>query len=389
MGLYPTMPSNSNSAGRSRKWCFTMFFDCDKEPRGPGKDYFGDNWECEYLIVGYEICPKSNRPHYQGYVRFANPRALSGVRKLFTHTVTLDDNKQGYPGHWTPCKGTEAQNFNYCTKAEDIIVEFGIKESSPEVAEYKHQGKRNDIDLARNMIKAGAGMHEITNIVPSYQAMKCAEMMLKYMEVTRNWQPEIFWIWGPTGVGKSKFAFDQCKDPWVSGDTGKWFEGYDAHEDVIIDDIRGDFCKFHVLLRLLDRYPYRIEVKGGSRQFLAKRIFITSCHPPHKVYKDRGGEDLKQLGRRIAKIIFIESLTVAWEQPGSDIGIEPAIRFIVPAQRAAQEVGGNTTGPRRSAKADDTVPGLKAPPTSYSICTHDDIVDTEYGPMCYDCCEII
>ena len=36
----------------------------------------------------------------------------------------------------------------------------------------------------------------------------------------------------------------------------KWWEGYDGHEVVLLDDIRKDFCKFHELLTLLDIYPY-------------------------------------------------------------------------------------------------------------------------------------
>lgn len=307
---------------------------------GPGPDYFKD-WVCEYLYVGKEICPNTYRLHYQGYVRFANPRALGGVRKLFTHTITTMAGKQGYAGKWFACKGTEAQNVRYCSKDEDLIIEWGDREADLEPD--KEQGKRTDIANVRQMISEGKGMLDIVSTVNSAQAIKVAETMLKYLEPGRSWMPEVIWIYGPTGVGKSKYAFDHCVDPWVSGETGKWFEGYDGHEDVIFDDFRGDFCKFHVLLRLLDRYPYRIEVKGSSRQFLARRIFITSCHPPHEVYKDRAGEDLAQLGRRISQIIKMVSDSVTLCMPGTKIGLEPSDTLIAPERGPAQEVGGNTS----------------------------------------------
>ena len=90
---------------------------------------------------------------------------------------------------------------------------------------------------------------------------------------------------------------------WESGRNLKWWEGYDAHPNVLIDDFRKDFCTFHELLRILDRYPYRIEVKGTSRQLLAKRIIITCPYHPEIIYDTR--EDIGQLLRRITKIVYI------------------------------------------------------------------------------------
>lgn len=71
---------------------------------------------------------------------------------------------------------------------------------------------------------------------------------------------------------------------------------------MVIDDFRADFCKFHVLLRLLDKYPYVVEVKGGSRQWLAEEIFITAPMHPRDAYAHRSDEDIKQLLRRITTI---------------------------------------------------------------------------------------
>ena len=46
------------------------------------------------------------------------------------------------------------------------------------------------------------------------------------------------------------------EDIYTCLDNYKFWEGYDGHDNVIIDDIRGDFCKFHQLLKLLDRYKH-------------------------------------------------------------------------------------------------------------------------------------
>lgn len=142
-------------------------------------------------------------------------------------------------------------------------------------------------------------MRAIVDLVDSYPAIRMAETILKYKEEPRTSKPFVRWYWGASGTGKTRLAYEESdKDNrWISGKNLKWFDGYDAHTNVIIDDFRGDFCTFHELLRLLDRYEIRVENKGGSRQFKPVDIWITSCYPPDAVYATR--EDIEQLLRRI------------------------------------------------------------------------------------------
>lgn len=141
-------------------------------------------------------------------------------------------------------------------------------------------------------------MSEVVMVAKSYQSVKMAEQILKYHEKPRNAKPRVEWYYGPTETGKSRKAYEVLgEECYTCMSTGKWFEGYDAHTKVLIDDMRGDFFKFHELLRLLDRYAMRVETKGGSRQFLADHIIITSCRHPFDLFDTR--EDVQQLLRRI------------------------------------------------------------------------------------------
>jgi hypothetical protein len=85
--------------------------------------------------------------------------------------------------------------------------------------------------------------------------------------------------------------------------TNKWWPGYDGQKHVIIDDVRGSFCSYSTMLRLLDQYPFTVEYKGGTRELLAEVIFLTSCKPPNELYNL--DEDQQQLLRRIEEIIFL------------------------------------------------------------------------------------
>jgi len=255
----------------TRSYCFTLNnYTADEEANLRTLDPL-------YLIYGKEI-GDSGTPHLQGCVYFKNAKTLSATKKYFgTNRIHLEIT-QGIP----------QQASDYCRKENGEIYEYG---------QCPAQGKRNDLDEIREVIKTTGKMSEVVTVATSYQSVKMAEQILKYHEPKRNWKPTVEWYYGGTGTGKSHAAHGLLEDPYVALETAKWWDGYDAHENVIIDDMRKDFCKFHVLLRLLDRYAVAIETKGGTRQFLAKHIIITSCYHPALMFETR--EDIKQLLRRI------------------------------------------------------------------------------------------
>lgn len=258
-------------SARSRAWCFTL--NNYDEP-----DY---DIACRYMIIGDEV-GESGTPHHQGYIYFDRVKSFIQMKSM------LPDG-----AHIERAKGSPSQNRDYCSK-EKIFLERG---------ELPVQGKRTDFERVRDALHSGERMSDIVATATSHQSLRSAEMILRYQETARTWKPEVFWFWGPSGTGKTRTAFEEAPDAWVSGKNLRWWEGYDAHEDVIVDDFRGDFCTYHELLRILDRYEYRVEVKGGSRQLLAKRIFITCPNHPSNVYTTQ--ESIVQLLRRIDHIVHM------------------------------------------------------------------------------------
>lgn len=80
--------------------------------------------------------------------------------------------------------------------------------------------------------------------------------------------------------------------------------GYGGQEHVIIDEFRGGIDIAH-LLRWLDRYPVRVEVKGGSFPLLASRFWITSNIHPRQWYPDLDEATMDALLRRLTIINMI------------------------------------------------------------------------------------
>lgn len=90
-------------------------------------------------------------------------------------------------------------------------------------------------------------------------------------------------------------------DVWWTNGGLKWFDGYDAHACVILDDFRPEWCKLSFLLRLLDRYKLSVPFKGGFRAWKPTNIWITCPKHPSECYLD-AAEDNEQLIRRISII---------------------------------------------------------------------------------------
>jgi hypothetical protein len=153
------------------------------------------------------------------------------------------------------------------------------------------------------------GMREVTKH-SNMQQIRVAEKFLTYNEEPRDdsVKPKVTWIWGPPGCGKSRMArrITPKGDTYTKNTPTKWFDGYDAHEGLILDDFRDSWWPLTDMLSLIDRYERQVEVKGGQRQMRATHIVITCIWHPEQVYA-KDNEPNAQLLRRLDSIVEIQS----------------------------------------------------------------------------------
>lgn len=267
---------------RMRNVCFTVnnFTDADI--------LAFDSWDCDYMLYAKEIGAEGT-PHLQGYFEMSTQMTLTTFKKKLHPTA-----------HFEKAKGTADHNLKYIVgpfvdgdKVKPYNSDHVIR------GKPKSQGKRSDLETTRAVLKETGKMRDVVEVSNSFQSIKMAEVYLKYHEKSRTWKPEVSWFYGATGTGKTKLAYELMSPCYTCCANAKWFEGYDAHENVIIDDMRFDTFKFNDLLRFLDRYEYRVECKGSSRQFLAKKIIITAPTSPTEMFRGHTDEHLQQLIRRI------------------------------------------------------------------------------------------
>lgn len=90
---------------------------------------------------------------------------------------------------------------------------------------------------------------------------------------------------------------------YIKDPRTKWWDGYMGQENVIIDEFRGTIDITH-LLRWLDKYPVRVEVKGGSVPLCARRFWITSNLDPRMWYPELDDDTKEALLRRLGVIVY-------------------------------------------------------------------------------------
>lgn len=261
----------------ARSWCFTVN---NYEDIAHEHDTF-EAWPVEYIVVGEEVGAEGT-PHLQGAVTFTKPFFLTGVKKLHPWA------------HWEVMKAKDkADAFEYCKK-DGVFWEKG---------EYKSQGARSDIKKVYEEAKAGRSFKEFAlTHEPGYQALKCFQLVRRAIapdQIVRT----VNWYYGETGSGKSRAAADA--GAYFMNKHGAFWSEYNGEGIVCLDDLRPTDLSRGELLRMLDRYPYELSIKGKTDWWLAHTIFITTpltCEQFWDAMKGSADDKVGQLLRRVTTV---------------------------------------------------------------------------------------
>lgn len=226
--------------------------------------------ECDYMVYGFEICPTTGNPHLQGYLYWKNPRAYpnKALRKLF-------------PGiHDMVANGSAEDNRRYCLKLRPGDVP---NERYEEIGIKPVQGQRTDWARAITQIQQGSTVPDIIveqpHIAPCVRALLTVKQM---MVKSTHREINVIVLIGPPGSGKSKWAYDNYPNLF-SKPNGDWWDGYQGETTVLLDDFYGDI-KYPLLLKVCDRYPLQVQIKGGFVPANWDTIIITSNEHPDTWY---------------------------------------------------------------------------------------------------------
>lgn len=242
-----------------------------------------------YHVHGREV-GEHGTPHLQGYIEFASRLRLNQVKRICGDRI-----------HFEQRRGTPQQARDYCIKDGDYWETGDISTVS--------QGSRTDLAEACELIKSGKRVRDVAEQCPT-TFVKYSRGLLalrKQLAEKRTWKPNVVVYWGDPGTGKSRRVWDAEPEAYAHP-GGPWFDGYDGQEAVLFDDFTGSCFKIQYLLKLLDRYPMDVPVKGGFVSWVPRRIYITSNLPFDDWYAGARPIHVAALRRRIDQIMHFTNL---------------------------------------------------------------------------------
>jgi len=250
------------------------------------KNLFESTSSVKYLLFQEEQGHECDTRHLQGYIVFKSNQRLSGVRALVERA------------HWECARGGHEACVAYHSKQDTRTAgpwEFG---------EHGRPGQRTDLERAAELLRGGHGVRAVARDLPAVYirystGVHRLDGMLRRGE--RRAAIEAIVYYGDTGVGKTHRVHEEAGEDLYSPIVTKdkvWFDNYDGERSILFDDYNGEITLTY-FLRILDKYPLAVEVKGGTAWARWEKVYITSNLHPTEWYPLARGVHERALLRRL------------------------------------------------------------------------------------------
>lgn len=252
---------------------------------------------CKFLISCREIAPTTGHEHIHIYVHFEQPYKLS--KKILS-----------YGAHVEICRGSPKQNIDYISKDGNIIEEWGTRPS---------QGTRTVAEMKEMSIdEVSPQYYKIKKQIDEDERSKNTFFdMLNEIRNKNLKAPEIVYITGPSGKGKTYKAYEMAVEKYTNDEIGKLTLNNNFIDIVnenakcfVIEEFRDSQIRASDFLQLTDKYGYRANTKGGFCTLRPEMIIICSIKHPLTIYHD---EVNTQFMRRITSHINLCDNTISLE----------------------------------------------------------------------------
>jgi len=248
---------------RSRNFVFTNF---DLTRDEAWYKSFIEKHGVTYICYGDEICPKSKKPHHQGYVVFENPKSKKSVIKKFK------------PNYVEIADGSTSDNVKYTSK-DDKFHEYGIRPMDRGKKRSLGEMMREVSASGEEHVLASADDQELSTWARNYRSIREYQNMRR---PHRDFMTRLHIYWGDTLTGKTTAARDEGAIP-IEFEGRFW--NYNSESQILLDEMTPEtVLDRRTMLRLIDRHPYTLNVKGGYVKFVAKDVYITTNFPPHELF---------------------------------------------------------------------------------------------------------
>lgn len=235
-------------------------------------EYLNSLKSTDYILSCKETAPTTGHEHIHIYVHFSNARSLS-IKKMCGAHIEI-------------CRGSPQQNIAYIRKDGNILDEVGTEphQGFHTVKELKEIDNPDDLNW---------------NEYNTWQKIKQAPKKMKKSEWNKD--VKIYYIWGPSGIGKSTKAHEMCDDEFEEvKHKGDFYLGVvDGTGCCIYDDFRDTHMSASEFINFIDYRIHNMNVKGGCIKNKYNKIIITSIQNPKRIYRNVNEEQREQWLRRM------------------------------------------------------------------------------------------
>lgn len=193
--------------------------------------------------------------------------------------------------HVEPCRDVSA-SIRYCTKAESRVSEPVFIGDVP--------AEKGNL---RDRLASGGVKQYLVESPEKWRWIKQLNSLRNLFSEPRCDVTVGYWMFGPTGSGKTKTAMSLSHHygKVYFKDSTQWWDGYENEPLVVVDDFRGEWRPDYIL-RLIDRYPLRVQTKGGYVNFNSQCVVFTSNLRLAECFAYVDQESINALNRRIVEL---------------------------------------------------------------------------------------
>lgn len=292
---------------QTRKWLITI-----NNPQ----DYNMTHEEIKLLLAKFKSCiywcmsdeiGDEGTYHTHIYLHSSSGVRFSTVKKKFPQA------------HLDMCKGTAQENKDYVFKEGKWLKsdkgETNLRDTHEEFGELpiERQGQRNDLTDLYDLIKDGYTTAEIIEQSPSFiqhldkiEPVRQAILGDRYKDKWRTL--EITYIWGDTGVGKTRSVMEKFgySNVYRVTDYLHPFDSYKSQDVVVFEEFRSSL-RIDDMLKYLDGYPVELPSRYINHQACFTKVFILTNIDLVEQYKNVQREQprtWKAFLRRINKVKY-------------------------------------------------------------------------------------
>lgn len=307
----------------SKVWCFTFY----PKPVDASTWKQLETWKIKYqdglkrAVYQHEICPDTGRWHVQGFVRWKRGCRIPQCKEWLG---------LGNDIHLTPCNGSDADNYDYCTKLDTrvdhnklhmlgVFIDPGTSFDPKIEGDWLTSGeKRRGVYESHAKVLKEKGVKALYQLDPGF----CLNNPTKIMKFEENFvrrfttddvvrKVRVIFCEGATGIGKTSACYRAFLNrmynlvPHSSRSTeDPWWDAYEGEETVLIDEIKPGMLETTMLNRWADGYPCRLRTKGGHTWANYTLLILISNYSLHECIFDPHGA----FARRITKHVRLPNM---------------------------------------------------------------------------------